>query len=75
MNFPTLFVLLLVAAATALALWLPRRHGRKLTDCGCNTASRSTGADCGCNTASRPPGTGCQGCALADHCRERGIRR
>ena len=62
MNFPTLFVLLLVAAATALALWLPRRHGRKLTDCGCNTASR-------------PPGTGCQGCALADHCRERGIRR
>ena len=58
MNVPTLIVLLLVAAATAFALWLPRRHGRKLTDCSC-----------GCSTPSRNTCAGCQGCPLSDHCR------
>lgn len=35
MNLPTLIVLLLIAALLTLALWLNRRSGRKLTDCGC----------------------------------------
>ena len=34
MNLPTLIVLLLIAALLTLALWLNRRSGRKLTDCG-----------------------------------------
>lgn len=39
MNFPTLIVLLLIAAALFLALWLNRRSGRKLTDCGSGCGS------------------------------------
>lgn len=49
MNLPTLIVLLLVAAALILAVWLHRRSGRKLTDCGCDAGSA-------CKS--------CKGCAL-----------
>lgn len=42
MNLPTLIILVLVAAAIFLALWLPRRNGRKLTDCGsCSACSKA----------------------------------
>ncbi|MBR1539208.1 MAG: FeoB-associated Cys-rich membrane protein [Bacteroidales bacterium] len=35
MNLPTLIVLILVAAAIFLALWLPRKKGRRMTGCSC----------------------------------------
>lgn len=42
MNLPTLIILALVAAAIFLALWLPRKNGRKLTDCGsCSACSKA----------------------------------
>lgn len=40
MNLPTLIVLLLIAALLTLALWLNRRSGRKLTDCGSCSACK-----------------------------------
>ena len=40
MNLPTLIVLILVAAAIFLAVWLPRHAGRKLTDCGSCSACK-----------------------------------
>lgn len=45
MNLPTLIVLLIVAAAVFLALWIPHRKGRRLTDCQCGCS--------GCPKASR----------------------
>ena len=53
MNLPTLIVLILVAAAAILAIWLHRRNGRKLTDCGCGTGS---------------PSSACQGCKGYNSC-------
>jgi len=51
MNLPTLIVLILVAAAIFLALWIPHRNGRKLTDCGCGSGSACKG---------------CHGCGLKE---------
>lgn len=44
MNLPTIIILVLVAAAIFLALWLPRRNGRKLTDCGSCSACAKAGS-------------------------------
>lgn len=41
MNLPTLIIILIVAAAVVLALWLPRRHGRK-PGCSCSDCSLSS---------------------------------
>lgn len=54
MNLPTLIVLLLIAAALFLALWLNRRSGRKLTDCGSGSC-RGCDAAQSCPIRSRRP--------------------
>lgn len=60
MNLPTIIVLLLVASALGLALWLNRRNGRRLTDCGCG----SSGSSCGRG------GDACRGCHGCDYLKE-----
>ncbi|MCR5709220.1 MAG: hypothetical protein K6G79_01925 [Bacteroidales bacterium] len=49
MNLPTVIVLLIVAAALGLALWLNRRSGRRLTDCGCGGYGDDNPACRGCH--------------------------